>query len=335
MFENSGGGAAGLTFRRRCSLLAARAVATLCALWLATAIAETTPRCPPAPAQPSAAQLRAAQAQDRGLLWRLERDGRSSYLYGTVHVGRPEWREPGPLVAAALAQSEVLALEIDPAAPMVPPGAAASAASAGVPAPVLPAALRARLARQIAAACLREGAFGNLHPALQVVVLALLEARWLGLDAEHAQERTLAQHARAAGRPVVALENVAQQAALLVPADAAAALTQVEQTLAQLEDGSGRAALERLVQAWERGDLATLEDHALWCQCVGTEAERALMRVLNDERNPGLAKGIEALHAQGRPVFAAVGALHMTGPAALPRLLAERGFRVERVPLQR
>lgn len=316
---------------------ATRALAALPALWLATALADTAP-CPPAPAVPDAAQLRAAQAQDRGLLWRLERDGRTSYLYGTVHVGKPEWRAPGPQVAAALAGSEVLALEIDPTAPLPPEAASAvtgAASAAGAAALVLPAELQARLARQVAAACLRDGAFGGMHPAMQVVVLALLDARWLGLDPGQAQEQTLAQRARAEGRRVVALESVAQQAALLVPADAAAALAQVEQALVQLEDGSGRATLARLVQAWETGDLATLEDHALWCQCVRTDEERALLRRLNDERNPALADGITALHAEGRPVFAAVGALHMTGPAALQRLLAARGFRVGRVALQR
>ena len=55
------------------------------------------------------------------------------------------------------------------------------------------------------------------------------------------------------------------------------------------------------------------------------------MRKLNDERNPALADGIEAQHRQGKRVFAAVGALHMTGPQALPLLLAQRGFKVERV----
>jgi len=316
---------------------AARALAALPALWLATALADAAP-CPPAPAVPDAAQLRAAQAQDRGLLWRLERDGRTSYLYGTVHVGKPEWRAPGPQVAAALAGSEVLALEIDPTAPPTPEAASAvtgAASAAGAAALVLPAELQARLARQVAAACLRDGAFGGMHPAMQVVVLALLDARWLGLDPGLAQEQTLAQRARAEGRRVVALESVAQQAALLVPAVAEAALAQVEQALVQLEDGSGRATLARLVQAWETGDLATLEDHALWCQCVRTDEERALLRRLNDERNPALADGITALHAEGRPVFAAVGALHMTGPAALQRLLAARGFQVGRVALQR
>ncbi len=32
-------------------------------------------------------------------------------------------------------------------------------------------------------------------------------------------------------------------------------------------------------------------------------------------------------------MFAAVGILHMIGDAALQRLLAERGFKIERVPL--
>jgi hypothetical protein len=40
------------------------------------------------------------------------------------------------------------------------------------------------------------------------------------------------------------------------------------------------------------------------------------------------------LHAQGQRVFAAVGALHMTGPNALPVLMAGRGYHVERVLLQ-
>jgi uncharacterized protein YbaP (TraB family) len=306
---------------------ALRTLAVLPAFWLADGRAAP---CPPALAPPDAAQQRAAQAQDRGLLWRLQRDGRTSYLYGTLHVGKPEWQAPGPQVAAALARSDVLALEIDPTAPEPPAGAASAADGAE-----LPAALQARLARQIAAACLPAGALDTLPPALQIVVLAMLEARWLGLDAAYAQEHSLARRARAAGQRVVALESVAQQTALLAPADAAAARAQVEQALAQLEDGSNRAALARLAQAWETGDLATLEDHAAWCQCLRTDADRAAMRVLNDERNPALADGIEALHREGRSVFAAVGALHMTGPAALTRLLAERGFRVERVALPR
>jgi uncharacterized protein YbaP (TraB family) len=93
--------------------------------------------------------------------------------------------------------------------------------------------------------------------------------------------------------------------------------------------------MARLAAAWEAGDLAALDDYAAWCECIADEEDRAAMRRLNDERNPRLADGIEAQHRQGRRVFAAVGALHMTGPQSLPRLLAERGFKVERVPFSR
>ena len=58
------------------------------------------------------------------------------------------------------------------------------------------------------------------------------------------------------------------------------------------------------------------------------------MQRLNDDRNSGLADGIDALHRDGRKVFAAVGALHMTGAKALPALLAQRGFTVQRLALR-
>jgi uncharacterized protein YbaP (TraB family) len=53
-----------------------------------------------------------------------------------------------------------------------------------------------------------------------------------------------------------------------------------------------------------------------------------MKRVL-DDRNPGLAASIDALHLGGKRVFAAVGSLHMIGPRGLPALLARRGYRVE------
>ncbi len=304
-----------------------RLAAGLTCLLVAAAPAAAAPVCPPPPQAPTPAQLEAARQTDRGLLWHLRRDGRSLWLYGTVHLGRPEWMQPGPRVAAALAASEVLALEIDPTDPSVQQAPAQPDAAAAP----LPPALLARLGAQVVAACLPAGALDGMAPAMQAVVLSVLQGRWLGLDPAFAQEVALAQAARRDGRRIVALETVALQQQVLAPTDADAARTQVEQALQQLESGSGRATIARMAQAWERSDLAALEDHASWCDCVRDDAERAAMQALNDARNPALADGIEALHRAGRPVFAAVGALHMTGPAALPRLLAARGFEVQLV----
>ena len=78
---------------------------------------------------------------------------------------------------------------------------------------------------------------------------------------------------------------------------------------------------------------AGARDYERWCECAKTADDRALLAALNDERNPALAERIDALHREGQRVFAAVGALHMTGPQALPALLRARGFTVERVRL--
>ena len=71
--------------------------------------------CPPTAGEPTSAQLQAgaAAARDRGFLWRLRRDGRESWLYGTVHVARFEWMFPGPLIMTALTASDTIALELD------------------------------------------------------------------------------------------------------------------------------------------------------------------------------------------------------------------------------
>ena len=298
------------------------------AAWLLAGAVHAAP-CPPPLPLPVAATA-AAVERDRGLLWRISRDGRSSWLFGTLHVGKPAWRRFGPQVAAALKASDVLALEIDPTDP-----ALMQALAELQPPALLPAPLAARLTQAYERACVAPESLATLHPVLQATTLTVLEARWLGMDPSYAQEQLLVSQVRAMGRRVVSLETAAQQKAALVPEDAEEALAALDQSLAQLEDQSGRRVLGRMAQAWEGGDLATLEDFDAWCECAATEAEKVFMRKLNDERNPPLADGIEAQHKQGRRVFAAVGALHMTGPQSLPRLLQQRGFKVDRVSFAR
>ena len=298
--------------------------------WLAVAPAPAQPPaavCPPAVVSTGAAD---GAPRDRGLLWRITRDGRSSYLYGTLHVGKPAWQRLGPQVTAALRASDALALEVDPGDP------ALLQALTGLPrGTALPAPLNDRLQHAFERACVAPASLAPLHPVLQTTTLAVLEARWLGMDPAFALEQMLAEQARAGGLRVVALETAALQTGALLPASDAETQALIDQTLRQLEDRSARRVLARLAAAWESGDLAALEDYEHWCDCVASDGDRAYLRRLNDRRNPALANGIEAWHRQGRRLFAAVGALHMTGPQSLPRLLAKQGFAVERVAFER
>jgi uncharacterized protein YbaP (TraB family) len=291
--------------------------------------------CPPVAQPPTADQMHKAQseARDRGFLWRISKDNRTSYLYGTIHVGKLEWSFPGPALREALRSTQTMALELDPT-----DAAVSAQMQAGMQArrPVaLPAALRQRLDKQASAACIPQAVLGGMHPVMQVVTYTVLVGRWDGLDPAWAQEVVLAGMARSARQPIVSLETAQLQARLLIPEDREEVLLTVERGLAQLEQGRVRPMLARMAAIWERGDLEQLERFDTWCDCMTSDDERESMRRLLDERNPDLADGIAAVHALGGEVFAAVGALHMVGPTGLPRLLANKGFKVERVNFAR
>ena len=77
-------------------------------------IATTQAECPvlpPVVTQQVLSGLR-QNAKDVGPLWRIEKDGRVSWLYGTIHVGPIERRIPGPNVMKAMLDTDVLGVEI-------------------------------------------------------------------------------------------------------------------------------------------------------------------------------------------------------------------------------
>ncbi|TAL17964.1 MAG: TraB/GumN family protein [Aquabacterium sp.] len=289
----------------------------------------------PAPAQPPTQQQLEAgmrHARDHGLLWKLQRDGRTSWLYGTLHVGRMEWVFPGPALRTALRGSRRMALELDISDPKLVQQL--SLLPAGIPMPAVPAPLRRRMDAQATAACVDPAALARLHPVLEATAYTLFAARRENLDPAWGLEAMLAGYARGSKLPIVSLETPDSQLRALLPTNPEEALDMVDNILGQLETGRASVLMARLASAWERGDLAELSSYEDWCECTRTDTERASMRALLDERNPALAEGIATLHAR-EPVFAAVGALHMVGPQGLPQLLQARGFTVERVEFAR
>lgn len=285
--------------------------------------------CPPLAEPPAQAQwLQALPGPvDRGLLWRIEKDGRVSHLYGTVHVGRPDWISPGPQVMAALAAADRVAFELDLLDPDVLQRLQ-RAARAPAGQPRLPDALAERLAQQRSLACVGSLLEG-LRPELQVITLVSLSLRGDGLDPAWGIDGWLARLAHARRQTVLSLETPEQQVALLVAPRPAEVETVVRRGLDELEDPATRRVALRLAEHWAASDLAAIENFAQWCGCLESEAERQAHQAGVLARNPAMAERIATLHQRGARVFAAVGALHMTGPEGLPALLARRGFQVE------
>jgi uncharacterized protein YbaP (TraB family) len=305
------------------------------ALWCAQAIAQAQAPadCPPQATPPTAEQLQtgARHAHDHGFLWRITKDGRESYLYGTIHVAKFDWAFPGPTVQKALHAIDTIALEIDVTDPDIQ--SRLGAAMRTHPGPQLPAALKARIDKLVDAQCLPAQALAGLSPEMQVATLESLLGRRAGLDPSWGIDGVLATFGHAAKLNVVSLETVELQLKAMQLEDPAEAIQSVEGSLDDLESPNATAMLVRLAEAWANADLNTLQTYESWCDCVKTPADRAALVRLLDDRNPGLADNIAALHASGKHVFAAVGSLHMIGPTGLPALLARRGFAVDRIAL--
>lgn len=285
--------------------------------------------CPPEAAPPTRELLQRAQQQavDRGILWRISRGGRDSFLYGTLHAGRAEWLALGPQTDAALARTGVLALEVNVMDPAVQ--AALREVTQG-PARRLPAALMQSLREAWATECLAEEDLQTGPPEFHVTQLAMAQAQRQGLFPLYGAESALLLRSLRTERPLVGLETVQAQLAGLLARDDQEAEAMVREALDGWRHPRAQPILERLVRAWANGDLAELETYAEWCECLDSPSAREAFARLGDGRNPGMADAIERIHANVS-VFAAVGALHLVGPQGLPALLAARGFTVTRV----
>ena len=289
--------------------------------------------CPTKASMPSSGEMKAIAraAQDRGLLWRVSNGGRESWLYGTSHVGRRTWLVPGRTVMEAMGKADKLALELNVMDPEVVKGIA-QGMKARDDAPELEAALAARLQVQRDKACAQDIAV--LRPDAQVIALQAMSARGQGVYPDYGVDMLLAGMAAGLKKPVVGLETPELQIRELFSDDPQEVAESVDDGLKQLEKGKASEQVHLIADLWADGKQEKLEKYADWCDCANTPRERAQLKRLIDDRNPGMADGIVNLLKEGDSVFAAVGALHMVGPNGLPTLLRKKGYKVERVPFK-
>ncbi len=283
--------------------------------------------CLPAPAVPSATEIQQLQesASDHGFLWKISKEGRTSWLYGSIHINRLSAAFPGPKVREALQQSQLIALELD----LRDAATQAKIMQLGSQgAGQMPPALKSRVKAQLDKVCLPESIVQAIHPALLFANLNILNLRAAGFESAFGTESLLLGSSTA--KKIVALETAESQMFALL-GDGKVSAVEYAEALAMLENGRGQATAIQLLDAWLKSDLFTLESFADWCDCVNTPKQRADLRRLLDDRNLPMADSISKLHSQSAPIFVAVGSLHMVGKNGLPALLTKRGFKVERV----
>ena len=293
------------------------------------ALAQASEQCPPQAPQPTRELMVQARAHavDRGFLWRISRDGRDSFLYGTLHAGRPEWLALGPKLEQALHRTGALALEIDPGDMQVRQQLRdiTHRPAFALTEPLQKALFKAWQAACLDAADLQTGPF-EWH----ALRLAVTQAQRFGLFAEFGAEVALLMRNMHTERPVIGLETVDLQLDAFLARSPAEAQRMVGDLLEEHARPDSTVLMQRLAHAWAQSDWDEMTRYPEWCQCMRTEQERAYFDRMVVRRNAPMADAVERHHAD-QSVLAAVGALHMVGDQGLPALMRAKGFVVTRV----
>src|SRR5262245_17860117 len=265
-------------------------------------------------------------------LWKFESQSASAYLAGSVHVMKPTLYPLPAQFDGAYAKSDRLAIEVNTEA--VAPDVLVDKLQTYA---MLPAGqtLRTVLSpasyESVDAYMRSQGAkietFATLKPALVATQLAVSRLSALGYLPQFGLEEHF-KSAKAA-RPVLELETIDQQFAVLSSPPIAVQQEMLVETIDQMS--TIEPIVTGMIVAWLSGDEK--EFRRLFDLENGDSPEiRAFSRTLIEDRNVGMADKISGYltNLQGT-TFVLVGSAHLTGPEGIVALLEARGFHGRRI----
>lgn len=259
------------------------------------------------------------------------------YLLGTLHIGDPSdypSNQPfRPPILAALAASPTLALELSPDDLIASQDDVSKygVCSYDCLPRLLPPPLWRKLATRLRG---DEGALAEIRrtrPWLAALLVETYSSLAAGLQTEYGTEAQLQNvYLRSRGK-VVGLETLAEQMRAFTNLTLAQQREMLEQDLQQTpaETVADVKALHRL---WRVGDADAI---AAWSSAKSerlassSSVARSLDNRIVYERNRRFTSRIVQLAAPNKPVFVAIGALHLGGPKGVLALLQRQGFTVE------
>ncbi len=271
-------------------------------------------------------QAAPAQVEAKPALWVVRDADTTIYLFGTVHILKPNLAWFDEEVKAAFDRSDRLVLEM-----VEPPAAQSQAMFAKLAIDKSGKPLRSKMAEAERAAYDKEmtkiglpvAAFDPLDPWAAAVTMEITGMVKRGFDPNNGAESVLTSAAKATNKPIEGVESMASQLAIFDTLPQKKQLQFLKETVESMED---ETSFGELVDAWAKPDperLAQLMNEGL------TDPE--LFKKLLTSRNANWAKWITRQMAKPGITFMAVGAGHLSGATSVPALLPAYGLKAERI----
>lgn len=273
-----------------------------------------------------------AQGERRGFLFEIRKGSQASLLFGTIHVGRPDFYPLPPSRMSHLSRIDALVLEADITDLVRAATATQKYAMYGPGEDGLDKRLPADTLKRAEAVLAGHGIdprpMMRLKPWMLGSVLALFEAAQAGYVQGMAAESWLTGLAKAGNRPILEFEGIEQQFSLFETAPWPTQVAFLDEALRAVQTKTARREIDRIVQAWATADRAELERLLAELQAQTTIGARFTVDTIVFGRHPAMVRRIEALMADGRNYLFAVGSLHLVGPRGLVEMLRARGYTV-------
>lgn len=302
------------------------AIAPLAIILSGCAHAETTA----ATSAPAAAS--AITAFDRNdadpALWVVKDDDTTIYLFGTIHLLKPDLLWFDDAVADAFEASDELVLEMvepDPATMQQFVLARAMATDGIALRDRLNAEQRAKYDAAMTSFGVPPTAFDRFKPWMAAVTLSLLPAQKLGFDPAKGVEKIVTDRAKGKSVKIDAVETFEQQMGFF---DALPVDDQIEYLMAGIDAlPEYQVTMERMERTWATGDIEGLA--ALMTENLSET--KALEKILLTDRNARWAIWLDERMERPGTVFMAVGAGHLAGKDSVQAFLAQRGLVAKRI----
>lgn len=269
----------------------------------------------------------AAPAVAEPALWAIKDHDSTIYLFGTIHVLKPETKWRSPRIDGALKASDDLVVEVlgadDPA--VMQPLIMQYGIDRATPLSQKLSPEDLQRAQALAqAAGMPPQAMEAMRPWLASISLAMLPVLKAGYDPRSGVEQVLSAQMKADGKPAGSLETAEQQIRFFADMETP---VEVEMLKATLDDAeAGPAKIDSMVAAWAAGDVKALEDQFI-NEMKTNYAE--VYEVLITERNRDWAGQLKTKLGGSGVSFVAVGAGHLVGPDSLQAQLATLGVQAQ------
>lgn len=270
----------------------------------------------------------------RGTLYRVTYRGNTSYLFGTVHVGKTAFYPLEPQVTRAFSAAKKLVIEVDirnttamreaimrhgiyPAGQTINQHLSADASAQ----------LRQTLRRYDTSF----ESISRMKPWMVANLLLVQEMARQGFPTEQGIELHFLSLAEKQKKIVQELETADYQLSLFDSMSDAEQEEYLVENLTELSNGTAMKKALDLIKAWQIADARALDAALQEMQKGENASDRFLQKVLLDQRNPAMAKQVETLLKTDKHSFVAVGALHLLGAQGVPDLLRQAGYKVEKL----